>query len=354
MLFFILAFCAPGSNGRSAVSIEAKPEKVYIERSEANQYVNFDMLVTNSADEKLVINKIELTVFDAADKLVHRAFVDEYGRLSPELLSHPTIDKKTSVLIYNPIHTFSTTTPLDRMHYEFSFTSEDRKRTFSASTDVRPVYYQTKTDLILPIKGRVLVWDGHDYASHHRRFDYTNEFFVKQGQKTNFQRYGYDFVLVDENGLNYKGRNRTNDDWYESRPDTLEDYFSFGEPVFAAGAGRVAAMHDGDEDDRTVNQANFASDERAYGGNYVVIDHLNGEFSWFGHLKKGTVLVKVGQTVKQGEAIGAMGASGSSLFPHLHYELRDGSGAKIVNGLPSYFSHFRRLLGSKPVKVKRG
>jgi len=354
ILFFILAFFSPDTYVSSPVSIEAKPEKIYIERSDAGQYVNFDMLVANSADEKLLIGKIELTVFDGANKLVHREFVDEYGRLSPEILSHPAIEKKSSVLIYNPIHTFSTTLPLDSMHYEFSFTSVDRKRTFSASIDVRPVYYQTKTDLILPIKGHVLVWDGHDYASHHRRFDYTNEFFVKQGQKTNFQRYGYDFILVDENGLNYKGRTRTNDDWYESRPDTLEDYFSFSQPVYAAGAGRVAAMHDGDEDNRTVNQANFATDERAYGGNYVVIDHLNGEFSWFGHLKKGTVLVKAGQTVKQGEVIGAMGASGSSLFPHLHYELRDGSGAKIVNGLPSYFSHFRRLIGSKEVKVKRG
>jgi murein DD-endopeptidase MepM/ murein hydrolase activator NlpD len=63
--------------------------------------------------------------------------------------------------------------------------------------------------------------------------------------------------------------------------------------------------------------------------------------------------VKVGQTVNQGDVIAPISASGSSLFPHLHYELRDGSGAKTVEGLPSYFSNFR-LLGSRPVAVEKG
>ena len=56
----------------------------------------------------------------------------------------------------------------------------------------------------------------------------------------------------------------------------------------------------------------------------------------------------------QGAVIGAVGASVSSLFPHLYYELRDGSGAKTVEGLPFYFSTFQRLLGFHTVDVKQG
>ncbi|MDQ5846592.1 MAG: M23 family metallopeptidase, partial [Acidobacteriota bacterium] len=78
------------------------------------------------------------------------------------------------------------------------------------------------------------------------------------------------------------------------------------------------------------------------------------EYSWFGHIKQGSSRVKVGQRVKQGQIIAAMGASGSSLFPHLHYELRNGGGAREVEGLPSYFSNFRRILGSRSVNVRRG
>ncbi|MDQ3178937.1 MAG: M23 family metallopeptidase, partial [Acidobacteriota bacterium] len=326
-----------------------------IERSDGGeQHLNFDFILKNQSDEKLIINKVELSIFDEAGKLARREFYDEYGRSSLELTATPKIEKQSAMIFYNPFHTFAADIPLRKLHYEFSFSSEDRKRYFKTEIDVAPEFYKTKTDLILPVRGRVLIWDGHDYNSHHRRFDYTQEFFVKSGQKTNFQRYGYDFVIVDEQGLNYKGERRVNDDWYEARTDKMEDYYSFGQPIYAAGAGRIAFVKDTNADDRKFNPADLEADERAYAGNYIVIDHLNGEFSWFGHIKRGSALVKVGQTVKQGDIIAAIGAAGSSLFPHLHYELRSGGGAKTVEGLPSYFSRFRRILGSRSVNIKKG
>ena len=151
-----------------------------------------------------------------------------------------------------------------------------------------------------------------------------------------------------------KGRApRVNDDWYLARPDSPADYYGFGQPVYAAGAGKVVFVQDAKPDNRQFEAADLERDERAYGGNYVIIDHLNGEYSWFGHLKRGSARVRVDQTVAQGAVIGAVGASGSSLFPHVHDELRDGSGAKTVEGLPSYFSTFQRLLGSHTVDVKQ-
>jgi hypothetical protein len=349
-----LALISPIITNQEAVEITAKPDQIYIERSDAGQHLNFDFILKNQTGEKLLINKIELSVLDSAGKLARREFYDEYGRSSLELVVRPAIEKQSSVLLYNPFHTFAADISLKKLHYEFSFSSEDRKRYFKTEIDVTPVPYITKTDLVLPVRGRVLVWDGHDYNSHHRRFDYTHPFFIKQGNKTNFQRYGYDLVIVDEQGLIYKGQPRVNDDWYQARPDKMEEYYSFGAPIYAAGAGRVVLVTDTKPDNRQFDQADLATDERAYGGNYIVIDHLNGEYSWFGHIKQGSARVKAGQMVKQGEIIAAIGAAGSSLFPHLHYELRNGTGAKEVEGLPSYFSNFRRILGSRSVNVKKG
>ena len=85
---------------------------------------------------------------------------------------------------------------------------------------------------------------------------------------------------------------------------------------------------------------------------FSVIDHSNGEFCWFGHLKQWSLRVKRGQAVKQGDILGLIGASGDSLFPHLHYELRTGPGITGVEGLPSYFGGFRRV-GSQTL-VGRG
>ncbi|HKR60899.1 MAG TPA: M23 family metallopeptidase [Pyrinomonadaceae bacterium] len=354
LLLILLSLGSVTPSTQTAVSVTAKPTQIFVERSDTGQHLNFDFILKNQTDEKLLINKIELSVLDASGKLAWREFYDEYGRNSLELAKTPALKKQSTALLYNPFHTFAADIPLTKLHYEFSFSSEDRKRYFKTELDVAPISYVTKTDLILPLRGRVLVWDGHDYNSHHRRFDYTQQFFVSHGNKTNFQRYGYDFVIVDEQGLIYKGQPRVNDDWYQARSDKMEDYYSFGVPIYAAGAGRVAFVHDAKPDNRQFDPADLEKDERAYAGNYIVVDHLNGEYSWFGHIKQGSARVKVGQLVKQGEVIAAVGAAGSSLFPHLHYELRNGGGAKEVEGLPSYFSSFRRILGARSINVRKG
>jgi murein DD-endopeptidase MepM/ murein hydrolase activator NlpD len=286
--------------------------------------------------------------------LARRDFVNEYSRVNLELAPRRVFQAGQSILLFNPFHSFAATVPLKKLRYEFSFRTEDARRRYRSEIVVAPVLYETKTHLILPVKGRVLVWDGHDYQSHHRRFDYTRPPFPQRGNKTNFQRYGYDFVVVNEQGLMHPTRPRTGDEWYPGKTDTNEDYYGFGMPIYAAGAGRVAEVHDGEPDNRSYNPAQFAVRETASGGNYLIIDHLNGEYSWFGHLKQGSVKVKVGQQVRQGQVIAQMGASGDSLFPHLHYELRNGIGARAVEGLPSYFNNFRRLLGSSAVVVRKG
>src|SRR5262249_22049236 len=94
-------------------------------------------------------------------------------------------------------------------------------------------------------------------------------------------------------------------------------------------------------------------DRMSMQGNYVVIDHKNGEYSMLVHLRKGSVLVKVGETVKRGQPLGKIGMSGDSFMPHLHYELLT---AALFDGegLPSYFHDCKRLLGSRAVSLEKG
>jgi murein DD-endopeptidase MepM/ murein hydrolase activator NlpD len=54
-------------------------------------------------------------------------------------------------------------------------------------------------------------------------------------------------------------------------------------------------------------------------GNTIEIDHGGGFKSRYGHLS--AIGVKVGQHVALGERIGAMGSTGRSTGPHLHYEV---------------------------------
>jgi len=76
-----------------------------------------------------------------------------------------------------------------------------------------------------------------------------------------------------------------------------------GTPVYAPADGKVVMVK---------RQYTF--------GKVIKIDHGYGFETVYGHLN--SYNVKVGQTVKRGDLIGAVGNTGRSTGPHLHYEVR--------------------------------
>jgi murein DD-endopeptidase MepM/ murein hydrolase activator NlpD len=80
--------------------------------------------------------------------------------------------------------------------------------------------------------------------------------------------------------------------------------------------------------------ARIAGGPTAVTGNAVTIDHGNGEFSFYLHLQPGSVRVKAGDTVRAGQRIAAVGSSGNSTEPHLHFQVCDGPDAVMSAGIP--------------------
>ncbi len=66
-----------------------------------------------------------------------------------------------------------------------------------------------------------------------------------------------------------------------------------------------------------------------------------------------TIKIKVGDIVKAKQEIGAIGISGSSFFPHLHFEMRT-SIKNAAEGLHSYFSNVFVLENERYIKLKSG
>ncbi len=63
----------------------------------------------------------------------------------------------------------------------------------------------------------------------------------------------------------------------------------------------------------------FAGNQRGY-GNVIEIKHRDGKSTLFAHLSR--IGVQKGQKVEQGDLIGAVGSTGFSTGPHLHFEFR--------------------------------
>ena len=120
------------------------------------------------------------------------------------------------------------------------------------------------------------------------------------------QRDAIDFVrLVD--GKTYRGdRSR------------LENFFIFGQPLVAVADGRVTEAVDA-HPDLPVGGNTW----RDMAGNHVVIDIGDGHYVLYGHMKLGSLRVRVGEQVRRGQVIGQVGDSGNSDEPHLHLQVQN-------------------------------
>ncbi|MFL6791020.1 MAG: peptidoglycan DD-metalloendopeptidase family protein [Bradyrhizobium sp.] len=91
-----------------------------------------------------------------------------------------------------------------------------------------------------------------------------------------------------------------------------------GRPAMHTGLDFRAAS--GDPVRATANGKVVSSGWAGGYGRMVEIDHGNGLSTRYGHLSE--ISVKVGDTIKIGQIIGAVGSTGRSTGPHLHYETR--------------------------------
>lgn len=94
-----------------------------------------------------------------------------------------------------------------------------------------------------------------------------------------------------------------------------------GVAVLAAAEGIVKAVRDG-MPDISVREGGRAAIADRECGNGVVISHPDGWETQYCHMQRDSVQVRKGQPVKAGDALGLVGLSGATEFPHMHLSVR--------------------------------
>lgn len=184
----------------------------------------------------------------------------------------------------------------------------------------------SKNTYLLPLKGgwhynRSYDWDFGHRHSYSQEFamdfqQYTAQKRIKKGQRlpnSDFPHYGALIYAVGEGTVTIVGDNFPENE--------LSDEI---------------IMIDPEQQKKFIAQLGF---NRTLMGNHVMIAHPNGEYSLYCHMIPGKMCVKEGETVIAGQQIGQLGNSGFSGFPHLHFQIIDGSDPLKSRGVPCRFSN---------------
>jgi murein DD-endopeptidase MepM/ murein hydrolase activator NlpD len=129
---------------------------------------------------------------------------------------------------------------------------------------------------------------------------------------------------------------------------------TFGRSVVSPVTGTVVSVVNGvgDNDEQKSfprrSIVDSTREPRWIFGNHLVLDAGNGVFVLLAHLKRGSIVVRPGAVVREGDALAQAGNSGNTMLPHIHVQVMDGAdpAATAVSGIPALFRSYVEILSS--------
>ena len=295
---------------------------IYLEESVKKRAAEVSEVIGHLSREGSHLRKIQ-----QRDNL-HRLLGTDKFWISRQISSDNTLEPGFETGLMSERFRILSDTPIDELVIEVTYGMNDDQK--SISTTIPVMLKEKLQDYIFPVKGLWTVgWNWVGFDSH--RSAYSQEF-------------AFDLFRVD-NKFPKKETEKPN-----------ADDLGYGQEIIAIADGLVTSHIDGVPDnpsvgaDLPVEQIKEIISENnsslpVGAGNHVVIQHESGEHSFYAHLIPGSLRVKTGDEVKQGQVLGLVGNSGNSEGPHLHFHLMDGPDYFTARGLPCHFVNVRNLYG---------
>ena len=175
------------------------------------------------------------------------------------------------------------------------------------------------------------------------------------------EEFAYDIAKLGDGDLSHRGSGAR-----------FQDYYAYGAAVLAAADGVIVRVANDQPENATMLRRPDETAE-AYGartqetqgmllskgaggiaGNFVMIDHENGEYSLYAHLQPGSVRVRTGERIAAGAQLGKLGSSGNSTEPHLHFQVCDAPDPLACAGIPVQFRDVTLPYADFPREVQSG
>jgi hypothetical protein len=317
----------------SGVRLQPFPTRIHKTRDAGNERTEswvLWLMVETSSPRALQIRAASIQVLSGHDVVRTTRYDDDGAKaltIVPPLAPRLPDGRAAPTPIYWPQAfrvrcTEPVATRIDAMRVELTMNESGNSVVARAMLPVET--YEQKTLLVYPFKGRGII---------------TNAGVTNGGHRNRSGQFALDGVGLDAHYAAY-----VSGDGRKSK-----DYAGWGRPLIAPAAGTIVRARGDrpDQPDPEKSDPQYYAPEFPDGGdpgNHVVIDHGNGEFSMVAHLQAGSLRVKLGDRVGQGQALGKLGSSGDTMTPHVHYQLQSGPDIQWSDGLPCSFSNIEHTI----------
>jgi murein DD-endopeptidase len=303
------------------ITIPVAPAPVAID---GQRWLIYELHLTNFSREPLRLLKIEVLADDSALQTFEAENLAQ--RLTLAAVSRPEVQPVKPgerVIVY--VEAADVKAPATARLLRHRVRYESGGETHDMVGGTVAVNHNIGAALGPPLRGgpwaAVYAWE---WPRGHRRV-----FYALEGRARIPGRFAIDWVRKDAQGLSAHGD-----------ADVVRNSLGYGTEVLAVADARVAAVRDGiAESDRVSANPRHSLDEAA--GNYIALDLGGGRYAIYEHLVPGSLRVARGDRVRRGQVIAALGFTGDSTEPHLHFHVADSPSPLTGEGLPFEFERFQ-------------
>lgn len=319
--------------------------------SDGKYHVVYDLELTNATALPATIDKLDVvdgasptTVIDSysGTRLVNpdSGCLGDCNRLRP--LPHKVTDtteigpQESRVVFIDFAFDSADQAPKAVLHHVYATAAENPGSKTSVTVDylAAPFDISAGTPRVIgpPVKGdRWVAVNGCCLPG----FPHRTSMATLNGLLINSQRFAMDWKQLNEAGAFYEGDKTKN-----------ESYVDYGSEIIAVADGTISSALD--MLDANVPGVLPANDPvlgpqltvETVDGNHIVEYIGAGDYAFYAHLQKGSLLVKPGDTVKKGQVIAKLGNTGNANVSHMHFHLMNGPSVLGSDGVPYVLDTF--------------